>query len=165
MNMALAQSHVDVTENSGGQADIAAAMGKWFRDTAPGRAASIAMTEVGTASERSKAEEAAAIGRAIAGKQHIAIITHRKDRVIFPPGMSNYVKVWQANLDEKTRQAHVEADWQTVNADEPFVVMGENLMFPGDESMGASLENIINCRCSALYYLAGEGWDGSEPDL
>lgn len=57
-------------------------------------------------------------------------------------------KVWIAILDAHTRDAHVEADGQTVNIDEPFEVDGEQLMEPCDDSMGASAENICNCRCS-----------------
>lgn len=58
-------------------------------------------------------------------------------------------KMWVAILDDHTREAHAEADGQTVGIDEPFEVDGEQLMYPGDDSMGASEGNLINCRCSA----------------
>lgn len=58
-------------------------------------------------------------------------------------------KTWQAVEDKRTRQAHHEADQQTVALDEPFIVGGERLLFPGDPK--ASGKNIINCRCVALY--------------
>ena len=32
--------------------------------------------------------------------------------------------------------------------DEPFIVGGEKLMFPGNKSLGASGWNLYNCRCS-----------------
>jgi hypothetical protein len=35
--------------------------------------------------------------------------------------------------------------------DEPFVVDGEQLMFPGDTSMGATARNIVNCRCTCIF--------------
>ena len=54
-------------------------------------------------------------------------------------------KMWSANFDEKTREAHGEADGQIVPIDEPFIVNGERLMFPGDPSGSAA--NVINCRC------------------
>lgn len=60
-------------------------------------------------------------------------------------------KEWNAILDEKTRPAHRLADGQVVNIDEDFIVDGEPLMFPGDDSR-ASIGNTINCRCSAMYY-------------
>ena len=168
MSDALVQAHADAIEagESPAQHDIAAAMGRWFRDAAPGRAASIAMTEVGSCAEFAKGTEAAALHKALKKGLGLALLTKgRKVSVFFPPGSSNFMKVWQADLDEKTRPAHVEADWQAVDATEPFTVMGEQLMRPGDESMGASLENIINCRCSALYYVEGEGFISGEPDL
>ena len=54
-------------------------------------------------------------------------------------------KMWVAVLDDHTREAHMEADGQVVNSDEAFDVDGESLMFPGDDSMGASAGNLINC--------------------
>lgn len=60
-------------------------------------------------------------------------------------------KEWNAILDDKTRPAHRIADGQVVNIDEDFIVDGEPLMFPGDDSR-ASIGNTINCRCTAMYY-------------
>jgi len=45
---------------------------------------------------------------------------------------------------------HVAADGQVRALDEPFIVSGESLMYPGDISMGASPGNTISCRCSTL---------------
>lgn len=54
---------------------------------------------------------------------------------------------WLATHDARTRHAHGAADGQEVGVKEPFIVGGEELMFPGDSSMGASGWNIYNCRC------------------
>lgn len=54
---------------------------------------------------------------------------------------------WVATIDERTREEHANADGQQVNMDEPFTVGGEQLMYPGDTSLGASGWNTINCRC------------------
>ncbi len=56
-------------------------------------------------------------------------------------------KVWHAFLDEKTRTPHAIADGQVRAQNEPFVVSGQSLMFPGDGSRGASIANLANCRC------------------
>jgi len=56
-------------------------------------------------------------------------------------------RIWNAVLDSGTRPAHGSADGQIVGLNEPFVVGGENLMYPADPA--GSAENIINCRCSA----------------
>ena len=61
-------------------------------------------------------------------------------------------KRWSAVLDSATRDAHAYADGQEQQADQPFIVNGEKLMEPRDTSFGASLGNVINCRCEAYYY-------------
>jgi uncharacterized protein with gpF-like domain len=58
-------------------------------------------------------------------------------------------KEWLAADDERTRQAHAEADGAIVDVDQPFIVGGEALMYPGDPSGSAG--NVINCRCVAGY--------------
>lgn len=55
-------------------------------------------------------------------------------------------KRWVAVKDLRTRDVHGAADGQTVPTDEPFIVGGEKMMFPGDRT-SASGWNIYNCRC------------------
>ena len=57
---------------------------------------------------------------------------------------------WDATLDAVTRPHHWDADGKTVPINEPFVIAGERLMFPGDDSLGATAKNLINCRCIEL---------------
>ena len=68
---------------------------------------------------------------------------------------------WIATPDERTRDAHADADGQTVQLDEPFEVDGEEMMFPGDDSLGASAENLIQCRCTEAYQVV-PGLGGGE---
>jgi HK97 family phage portal protein len=63
-------------------------------------------------------------------------------------------KEWLATMDERVRDAHAEADGQIVGMDEPFVVGGEVLEYPGDPA--GSPENVINCRCTVLPVLKEE---------
>lgn len=58
-------------------------------------------------------------------------------------------KTWRATLDEKTREAHADADGQTVGINEYYNVDGEFLKYPAD-TRTASLSNTINCRCSSI---------------
>lgn len=58
-------------------------------------------------------------------------------------------KEWISSRGERTREAHAEADGQTVGIDEPFIVDGEELMYPGDPDGSAG--NVINCRCVIAY--------------
>ncbi|MBA4543985.1 hypothetical protein H1164_13935 [Thermoactinomyces daqus] len=65
-------------------------------------------------------------------------------------------KEWfAAHQPERTRPWHLEADGQIKQLDEPFVVNGEKLMFPGDTSLGATADNIVNCRCGYFRILEG----------
>jgi hypothetical protein len=58
-------------------------------------------------------------------------------------------KTWQDTGDGKTRPAHLDADNQTVPIDQPFIVGGEQLQYPGDPAGSAS--NTIRCRCRSIY--------------
>ena len=61
-------------------------------------------------------------------------------------------KEWLSVQDDRTRDAHAEADGQTVDMDEQFDVGGEKLDCPG--AADGSPENIINCRCFMLPVVA-----------
>lgn len=61
-----------------------------------------------------------------------------------------FEKTWVNSGMSNTRDTHAEADGQTVPEDEPFIVGGEMMMYPHDDSMGASAGNIINCACSHI---------------
>jgi len=57
-------------------------------------------------------------------------------------------KRWQTADDEKVRPAHAEAEVdyaKGIPIDQPFIVGGEELMYPGDAN--GSIGNVINCRC------------------
>lgn len=64
------------------------------------------------------------------------------------------VKVWLSSLDNVVRDGHDVAHGQVVDRDEPFIVNGEELQYPGDPS--GSPGNIINCRCVVQYILKEE---------
>lgn len=57
---------------------------------------------------------------------------------------------WLTTIDGRERPSHNEANGQVRGIDEPFDVGGSQMMFPGDDSLGAELEEIIQCRCSEL---------------
>ena len=66
-------------------------------------------------------------------------------------------KMWIATKDNRTRHDHGMADRQIVEYNEPFIVGGFKIMFPGDGSMGAPGHEIYNCRCRMV--------SGSDLDL
>lgn len=61
--------------------------------------------------------------------------------------LDDMMKTWVTMGDSLVRPWHNAANYQTVQSKEPFIVMGELLMYPGDMSMGASLKNVSRCRC------------------
>ena len=69
-------------------------------------------------------------------------------------------KYWLSVHGERTREAHAAAgnDYsksKSIPQSQPFIVGGEKLMFPGDNSMGASGWNLYNCRCSVAAVVKG----------
>lgn len=80
---------------------------------------------------------------------------HANLEAILDAGFSK--KRWLTSRDARVRRPtpsspydHRAAEGQTVKVDQPFIVSGEQLMFPGDSSRGASIGSLINCRCTAI---------------
>lgn len=64
---------------------------------------------------------------------------------IFPEAQMQ--KEWIASFDDRTRSTHTEAGAsEPIDYNQPFMVGGSFLMYPGDPSGPA--EEVINCRCS-----------------
>ena len=117
---------------------IAARASLKFDAKSLGRLTTISITETQNPAEHAKQSEVNALDK------HDAIIEGVRLKDV------KKAKQWISILDNVTRDAHVEADGQVVPFDQPYVVMGQNLMYPGDQSLGATIENIINCRCSSI---------------
>lgn len=61
-----------------------------------------------------------------------------------------FTKMWINSGLTNSRDTHAEADGQEVDSEEPFIVGGEEMMYPRDGTLGASAANIINCACSHI---------------
>lgn len=92
------------------------------------RALRIARTETHTAFERGSYEQAREV-------QRLGI---------------EIEKSWSSTEDKRTRPDHAAVNGQSLSLDGLFSVGSEKMRFPGDPR--ASARQIINCRCSALYY-------------
>ena len=60
-------------------------------------------------------------------------------------------KRWKTENDNLVRKSHEIVNNDVVEIKEPFVVGDSLLMFPKDFSMGASAEELVNCRCTVEY--------------
>ena len=60
-------------------------------------------------------------------------------------------KTWHTIIDKRTRDWHADVNGETIPIMEPFVVNGELMNHPRDDTLGATAENIANCRCSVTY--------------
>lgn len=60
-------------------------------------------------------------------------------------------KTWNTIMDGKERDSHAEVNGVTIPINEPFELPGGMLMMPGDDSMGASDDELANCRCACSY--------------
>lgn len=112
---------------------IAATAGVILRQLFRSRESAIANVQTQAPAEEAKKDEAVALGRA-EGKQEDEI-----------------VKTWQTVGDANVRVAHVAANGQSRTGNTAFSVSGEDLRYPGDSTLGASAENVINCRCAAIW--------------
>ena len=80
-------------------------------------------------------------------------------------------RVWSTAGDSRVRNDHAIMNGQEViGLDTPFVspTTGAMLKHPGDGSLGAGAEDIINCRCIEIYevdYFEGRGGKSYEPSL
>lgn len=61
------------------------------------------------------------------------------------------LKTWHTILDGRERETHFDADGQTIPIEQPFSVGDSLMMFPKDRSLGASDNEIVNCRCTCTY--------------
>lgn len=65
-------------------------------------------------------------------------------------------KIWEATGDTRTRPNHVFASGQEVPIDQPFIVGGSLMQFPGDPA--GNVSEVANCRCAMVggdYFKAG----------
>ena len=64
----------------------------------------------------------------------------------------NVRKTWSATMDGRTRDSHADLNGVEVGLDEAFdSPTGARMMHPGDTSLGAGAEDVINCRCMPEY--------------
>lgn len=125
--------------------DLASTSGKMFRTTLNGRASGIVRMNTNGPAEAVKLTQ-------------VQILRGEEPTLGGVSGTkSKGTKRWSNMADSLVRgpstlsQFNHQAANQTVKIDEPFTVSGEQLRFPGDEGLGASLGNIINCRCAVSY--------------
>lgn len=60
-------------------------------------------------------------------------------------------KTWETIMDGRERESHAEVNGKTIPIDEPFELAGGLMMAPGDDSLGVSDDELVNCRCSLSY--------------
>lgn len=60
-------------------------------------------------------------------------------------------KTWLTIMDGRERASHAEVNELTIPIDEPFELQGGYMMYPHDDSMGVSDDELANCRCSLEY--------------
>lgn len=124
------------------QATIAAIAAYALRKKLRGRVNGIATTETQKAAETSKRAECEVLSSdrtSINNPNEVIPTTGRKD--------------WYGILDKRIRQTHLTADrtQKGIPISEPFRVGASIMMYPGDTSLGASMKEIMNCRCTCIY--------------
>ncbi len=119
-----------------GQLAVAAAAGATLARKLAGRVTGIVTLETQAPAEAAKWTEASVLS----GEDPEAAVA----------APSAVKKDWISVGDERVRDGHVDADTApAIPLNQPFSVMGELLRFPGDTSLGATMPNVANCRCSS----------------
>ena len=62
------------------------------------------------------------------------------------------MKRWESIIDEATRKDHREINGKYIPIGQAFHVGDSWMMFPKDTSLGASANQIVNCRCTVIYF-------------
>lgn len=60
-------------------------------------------------------------------------------------------KTWITMNDDKVRHTHAESNGYKIGIFDSFRIGASEMSFPRDYSLGASAEEIVNCRCSLKY--------------
>lgn len=132
---------VDVVDAGTPNALIAELASNRFRELAPWRSGFIASTEVDTIAS---------------GIQQMEMDTLEESLDEVEDVKPVFYKEWITRGDDLVRPAHRDADGQVRASGEPFEVGGEELRFPRDESLGATIGNTANCRCASVRVLDAE---------
>ena len=64
--------------------------------------------------------------------------------------VSTVNKMWMTILDGRERASHNVANGQIRPFNSPYIVQDQLLMYPGDISINATADNVINCRCGSM---------------
>jgi len=121
-------------------AEIAKEARKRINKENKNRSVGIAQNEVGNAAEASKQTEATVFDDALSAGN----VTTATGVAIF------LIKTWWTVNDGKVRTSHRIANGQIRRIKEPFLVQGQLLMYPKDDSLGATIDNIARCRCESI---------------
>jgi predicted ABC-type ATPase len=124
--------------------NIAEATGTIFRIKVNGRAKGIARLNTNATAETAKLTQI----QIMRGEE--PSITGGKTSKTFKEWHNISDSDVRTPLDKRSKFNHLLAE-QRVFSHEPFIVSGEKLMFPADTSLGASIGNVAECRCSATY--------------
>lgn len=61
-------------------------------------------------------------------------------------------KTWITMNDKRVRHTHRILDYKTIPINGVFLVGDSEMLFPKDESLGANMKEIANCRCTIKYF-------------
>jgi hypothetical protein len=119
--------------------EIARASSKDFKNRAFNRANTISATVTQKAAEGAKQIE----------RDTLANVQTQMDVRVAGVDPIKTDEFWISMGDNIVRGSHIAADGQKKEGG-VFTVQGQSLRFPGDTSLGATANNVIGCRCSAL---------------
>ena len=140
------------------QAQIASEVSKKIKEWGDNHSKTVATTEVQQVAEKSKSVEKDAIKATIVeNTQKIKNNPNDYDSEAVKVARTVDVnrgskKVWVTSGDERVRKSHQVLDSVSIKSDDLFLTgMGSLMQYAGDMENGASLSDVINCRCTVVY--------------
>lgn len=125
-------------------AEIAGTVGEQIKEWGENHAPTVSVTEVQAVAEESKYTEQEEIVKDTAESDD-----NEYDLTELQAGAE---KLWITAGDEKVRASHQAVDATLIPADALFTTGAGSLMrYCGDMSLGASLSDVINCRCETIF--------------
>jgi hypothetical protein len=129
--------------------DIAKDVSTRFVKRSRARSQNIAVTETLNAVDGSRLIELNTLSEA-----EVDIQAKKKEDAPVKSLASSLFREWQSREDEFVRFTHDVANGQVVEGTtEPFKVGNSLLMYPGDTSLGADIDEIAGCRCFAATFI------------
>lgn len=141
----------ELGEAADGARDLGATVGRIFQRKLEGRQAARVCFATQFSAEATKLTEAEVL---VGATPTVADEAPNAPAAAASVATLRIERTWFNKGDDRVRGKHRPPDGQVRLVGIPFDVAGDVLMYPGDSSLGAAADNVLGCRCSAVFNTA-----------